>query len=517
MTPAATLPRPATGRGWRHRPVPAWLFLAFVGTGVGTAAGLTFDVPLLGVAVPLIAAATWALFQVPLKVSATALFLTTAFFEGLQLPLGGGWEAPGFGLARLFLNNLNQTTGIGVLRLPLTDLIAIVLALAAVVRRRDPTYVSHTPSVRPLNYALFGSAVMVVALDVLGTLQGGNFPESLWQLRHLLLFPLRTLLLLRAFDGSDLELKNLARALIFTAVLKALMGIYYVHSFVRPNGVEIEFTTSHTDTLLFIPLLVLYFNLMVEKVSGKLVLDGLVWLPIVFYGLVLNDRRLAYVCFAIAVLTTLLLSPPTKFKRLVLRVTLIIAPFIPPYVALGWTSQGGRLFWAARLAKSVIVGDPSQGNQADYRDLENVNVLFSWSKNPIIPSGFGHKFGGLFPLPDISKFMPTWEYHPHNQYLWLMSNGGPIGFTVIMLPLVITLFLCARTYQLAEGVWTRVWCLTGIGIVTSFFAQMYGDMGTLSWTPSWMAALAAALASKLAVRSGAWPAAPTRPSPGRFS
>jgi hypothetical protein len=37
---------------------------------------------------------------------------------------------------------------------------------------------------------------------------------------------------------------------------------------------------------------------------------------------------------------------------------------------------------------------------------------------------------------------------------------------------------------------------------------MYGDMGTLSWTPSWMAALAAALASKLAVRNGAWPVSP---------
>lgn len=505
MTPSARLPQ-APARKTPHRPVPLWLLGAFLATGAGTVLGLLIDQPLLAIVVPLLAVATWALFQAPLKVTATGVFLLAFFFEGLQLPLEHGWDAPFAGLARLYLNNLNQTTGIGALRVPLVDLLTVMLAIAAAVRRRDATYVSHAPSVKPLNYALLGSAVTVVLLDGLGTLQGGNFSESLWQLRHVLMFPLRTLLLLRAFDGSDKELKNLTRALIATAVAKSLVGIYYVHSFVRPNGYEIEFTTSHTDTLLFIPVLVLYFNLLVERVTWKLVLDGLVWLPIVLYGLVLNDRRLAYVCFAIALIATLVLSPATKFKRLVLRAAVIAAPFIPPYVLLGWSSQGGRLFWGARLVKSIIVGDPSQGSQPDYRDLENVNVLFSWANNAVIPFGFGHKMSSLFPLPDISFAMPTWEYHPHNQYLWMMAIAGPVGFTVMMLPQVITLYLCARTYQLADSLWARVWCLTGIGIVAAFFAQMYGDMGTLSWTPSWMAALAAALASKLAVRTGAWPA-----------
>jgi hypothetical protein len=153
----------------------------------------------------------------------------------------------------------------------------------------------------------------------------------------------------------------------------------------------------------------------------------------------------------------------------------------------------------------VIEGDPAQSG-ADYRDVENVNVLFSWMSHPVVPWGFGHEMTMFFELPDISSVMPTWLYHPHNQYLWLMTIGGPVGFTLMMLPQVVTLFLCARTYRMSNELWVRVWCLTGIAIVASFFAQMYGDMGTLSWTPSWMAALAAALASKLAVRTGAWPA-----------
>ncbi len=507
MTPAAALPRV------KPRRVPFWLFGAFVATGLGTVLGLTLDQPLMAVAVPLIAAGAWALFQAPLKVTASGLFLLTFLFEGLQSPLDHGWEAPLMPVARLFLTNLNATIGVGFLRLPLVDLLTILLVGAAIVRRRDATYVSHAPTVRPLNYALFISAGAVVGLDVLGTLQGGNFNESLWQLRQTLMFPLRTVLLLRAFDGTDRELKNIARAIIVVAVFKALIGIYYVHSFIRPNGYEIEFTTSHTDTLLFIPLLALYFNLLVERVRWKLILDGLVWLPIVIYGLVLNDRRLAYVCLGIAVIATMALSPPTMFKRLLLRAAVIAAPFLPPYVLLGWSSTGGSLFWGARLVRSLIVGDPNQGAQPDYRDIENVNVLFAWANNALIPYGFGHKMGKLFELPDISSAMPTWEYHPHNQYLWFMAIGGPIGFTLMMLPHVVAIYLCARTYAVAkeDDLWVRVWCLTGIGIVASFFCQMYGDMGTLSWTPSWMAALAAALASKLAVRTGAWPG-PSQPA-----
>lgn len=506
MTPAgASMPANTSA----HRRVPAWLWLAFVATGAGTVGGLLLDPPVMGALVPFIALGAWVMFTAPLRYSAGALMLSAFVFEGLEIPLGYHYQAPLMPLARLMLVNLNQTTGFPLIRVSLLDLLTLLLAIAATARRRDAEYVSRTRSVRPLNVALLVSALTVVVLDLLGVAQGGNFNESLWQLRHTLLFTVRTLLLLRAFDGSDAELKGLTKGMIGAAVVKALIGIWFLYTWIRPYGRDVEFTTSHTDTLLFVPLLALYFNLLVERFSLKVLVDGVWWVPMVVFGMVCNDRRLAYVCLALGMVATLVVSPPTPFKRLILRATILGAPFIPPYVLLGWTSQGGSFFWAARLARSVIIGDPNQGSQPDYRDLENVNVLFTWANHALLPQGFGHKFSSLFPLPDISNFMPTWQYHPHNQYLWFMAIGGPIGFTLIMLPQVVTLYLCARTYRFAqpEQVWVRVWCLTGIAIVISFFCQMYGDMGTLSYTVSWMAALAAALSSKLAVRTGAWPTA----------
>ncbi len=513
MTPAGALARPSG-----QRRVPLWLGAAFVATCLGTLVGLTLDEPLVAVVVPLLAVGAWAVLQLPLRVTATALLFSSCLFEGLQAPLDYDWSSPLTPIARLVLTNLNQITGIGVLRLPALDLLTVVLAFVAVVRRRDATYASVTPGVKPLNAALLVSALTVVALYVLGGLQGGNLNESLWQLRHTLLFPLRALLLMRAFDGTDGELKNLTRVLIAAGVIKALIGIWYLHTWIKPFGREIEFTTSHTDTLVFVPLLALYFNMLVERVRGRILLDGVVWVPIVVYGMICNDRRLAYVSLGVAMLVTLLMSPPTAFKRLVLRAAVVTAPLVPPYLLLGWGSESGFIFAPARLARSILVGDPVQGAQPDYRDLENVNVLFSWVSNgKVIPWGFGHEMLQFFELPDISTALPTWLYHPHNQYLWLNAIGGPVGFTLMMLPQIITVYLLARAYRFATDFWVRVWCLTGIGIVAAFFSQVYGDMGTLSWTPSWMAALAAALASKLAVRTGAWKPslkAPSQRSPG---
>ena len=79
---ASTATLPAT----KHKRVPLWLLGAFLATGFGTVLGLTLEQPLIAAIVPLVAAGAWAFFQVPLKISASALFLSAFFFEGLADP-----------------------------------------------------------------------------------------------------------------------------------------------------------------------------------------------------------------------------------------------------------------------------------------------------------------------------------------------------------------------------------------------------------------------------------------------
>jgi hypothetical protein len=465
---------------------------------------LYLDQPFAALAVPPAVAVGWLLlFRLPLKVSVVSLLALAALCEGLEAPLRYGWEAPLYPLARALLLNASAVTGVGFLRAPVLDLLTVALWVLSLLRSRDRRWLSQTPSVRALDLALAVSAGTVLSLDVLGALRGGNVGESLWQLRHLLLFPVRTALLIRALDGSARELKTVGLLLIAVGVVKALIGIWFLYGFVYPTGREVEFTTSHTDTLVFVPLLAMFFAQLVERFHPKLVWRGVLWVPIVFWGLVCNDRRLAYVCLLCACAATLALSPRTRFKKAMLKGLVCVSPFVPPYLAAGWNSSGGHFFWLAQLARSLVDGDPNQGNQADYRDLENLNVLFTWNNNRLLPYGFGHKMQTLFPLPDISTWFPTWEYHPHNQYLWLLAIGGPVGFTLLMLPQVLTIFLCARAYRASRELTERVAMLTGIAIIISFFCQVWGDMGTLSWTVTWMPALAGAFAAKLAARTGA--------------
>ncbi|MBK7863670.1 MAG: hypothetical protein IPJ65_34710 [Archangiaceae bacterium] len=496
----------ATGTVKRRSAVGFGLLLGAVLGAMGLM--LAIDQPLAAMAVPWAAALAWlVLYRLPLKVSVIGLLLLAALCEGLEWPLALGWEAPFHPLAKALLVNASALTGLAFLRAPVIDLLTVGLWVVALVRSRRATgeagWQSQTPGVRVLEVMLLVSAGTVLLLDGIGAVRGGNMSEGLWQLRHLLLFPVRCALLLRALDGTVRELKVVGALLVAVGVVKALIGIWFLYRVVYAQGRDVEFTTSHTDTLLFVPLLAMFFAQLVERFSWRHLWRSLPWVAIVAFGMVCNDRRLAYVCLAFSGLATLALTPNTRFKRAMVQVAACVAPIMPFYLLAGWTSQGGKLFWLARLVRSVVQGDPNQGNQADYRDLENLDVLFTWSNNKLLPYGFGHKMQQIFPLPDISPWFPAWEYHPHNQYLWLLTIAGPVGFTLMMMPQVVTAFLCARVYRASGDKTVRVAMLTGVGIVISFFCQVWGDMGTLSWTVTWMAALAAAFAAKLAWRTRA--------------
>ena len=114
-------------------------------------------------------------------------------------------------------------------------------------------------------------------------------------------------------------------------------------------------------------------------------------MPIVAFGMVCNDRRLAYVCLAFAGIATLLLSPWTRFKRRFCARSAHLRRAVHSAVhaaRLGLDAAAAVL--AARgWLRSIVVGDPNQGNQADYRDLENINVLYTLASTALIPKATG--------------------------------------------------------------------------------------------------------------------------------
>lgn len=476
---------------------------------------LTDGNPAAVLAPAIIGVIVWMVVTLPIRLSAMGIVLLLLVADyPPELPYENLWVSPFNLLGRLLFTNLSTLTGIGLLRLPLIDMMVIGLLVLRAWRRSHHAAIDlpGPPPVQALNRALLISVGMVLVLDVVGTATGGNFNESLWQLRHLLLFPLCAFLFIGSLRGTEAELRTIARILLAGALVKALCGIYFVYGVLRPSGGYTEYTTSHSDTLLYVSVFGGYIAYFFERPRWATIRDHLWWLPIVFWGMVLNDRRLAYVSLGGSVLAIYLLQPNTWLKRRLFQLFLVTLPVAAMYLSVGW-GRGERIFQPVQIVRSLVEGEVKAAG-ADYRDIENADVISTWAAHPLLPLGFGHKFHEPIKLPDISMSMPTYQYHPHNQFLWMWAIGGIFGFTLMFLPWVVALFLAARAHKFLRRPFERAAALTIICLIIAQLNQVFGDMGTRSHFGSILGGLAVALAAKLAVRSGAWPGAATTGSAG---
>ena len=421
--------------------------------------------PAIGLVVPIGLGAVWAVLRVPLKYSALGLLFLMWIADYLpEGPQSGLWQSPFYPIGQFLFLNLSAVTGISALHVPGLDVTVLTLLGVGLYRKiTRSTIDAKAPSVRTLSVLLVVQFATVVVLDAWGVSQGGDFNESLWQLRQLLLLPIFTFFFLYAIPGTAADLRLIAKVAIVAACIKSVIGVYFLHVIAYRSGTIVEFTTSHSDTLLFVPLLAMQIAWMFERPGRRTFRDGLKWVPIVWWG-----------------------------------------PIIVLYIGAGWDSNN-PVFGGAQLVKSLIKGDQQQAG-ADYRDIENFDVLYTWTEYPIIPMGFGHKFQEPVKLPDISFVMPTYQFHPHNTILWMWTIGGVFGFFGLFCTLVVGVFLAARIYRTTRVPIERVAALTAICMIICHLNQCFGDMGTRTYFGSMGCALALAVVSKLAVRVGAWPA-----------
>jgi hypothetical protein len=482
-------------------------FIVFGAVVAAAAVVLGNGNPVMSLAVPLGLGALAAVWKAPLRYSAMGLMFLMWIADYLpEGPQSGLWNSPFYPIGQFLFLNLSALTGIAALRVPGLDVSVLLLLGIGLYRKITKSKIdAKSPSVRTLGMLLLVQFFTVVVLDGWGVSQGGDFNESLWQLRQLLLLPLFTFFFLYALPGDHADLRLIARVAIVAACIKSVIGIYFLHAIAYHSGTIVEFTTSHSDTLLFVPLLAMQIAWFFEKPGKKTTRDALKWVPLVVWGMLANDRRIAYVSLFGCFLCIMLMNPWNSPKRWVLRVLIVTSPLLTAYVAAGWNSLN-PVFGGAQLVKSLIKGDQQQAG-ADYRDIENFDVLFTWSEYPIVPLGFGHKFQEPVKLPDISFAMPTYQFHPHNTILWMWTIGGLFGFFGLFATLVVGVFLAARSYRYSTAPIDRVAALTAISMIIAHLNQCFGDMGTRTYFGSMGCALALAVVSKMAVRVGAWPAA----------
>jgi hypothetical protein len=489
------------------------LGLATVAAVVGSEGSLAVALaPLLG------AALLYAVWRLPLRYSALGLLLIVLCVDNpYEIPFAGMWAWPLEGLARLLYDNLYRTVGLGFLRFPLLFVLMAGLWGLGVFRRFKRTRVDSdvVQLPRPLRDALWLCMGTVLFLEVMGVARQGDMQQSLWQVQHLLFLPVLCGLWALASRGPR-DHAAVAWVVLGSAVFKVALGAYFLYFIARPQGVIPPYVTQHTDTILFVMAIVIVVALWMERPSLRHTAGVLLISPVMLFGIVINDRRLAYVSLAACLLTIFLLSPWNRSKRFLARALLAMVPLLLPYFVVGWSSHSS-MFKPVQAIHSVVENDGSNDEQADssteFRHMENFNLIETWKPNPFLGSGFGHEYDEVIQLPDISKFFPAYRYVPHNSVLWLLGIGGVLGFTALWLFLVVGLFLTARAYRYARVPEDRAAALTCICVAVCVLNQAFGDMGTQSWVSVFMLAPAVVLGGKLAVSVGAWPRAAPRARP----
>jgi O-antigen ligase len=152
------------------------------------------------------------------------------------------------------------------------------------------------------------------------------------------------------------------------------------------------------------------------------------------------------------------------------------------------------------------VGDANVNRSTLYRDGENFNLLYTFRRNPVLGSGFGHPFDQVAILDDISNAFREWRYLPHNSILGLWAFAGATGFSGLWLAIVVGSLLAVRAYASANSAADRTAALTAISVIMAYTIHCWGDIGFSEQKSIFLVGAALGISGQLAAATGGWPA-----------
>jgi len=467
--------------------------------------GLTGSAP--AAALPaLTVVVAYLLWTLPLRYTAFTYFGLALAFSTPPRELPGSptehWLPPFYIVYRLLFENLNSVTGIGPLRFSGGEVLCGVMIALALMRewRGVPTDVAgRVAKSRVLFDFLFLSLATVLALEVRGLARGGDVTQSLWQLRELLWLPILAVLFSYCLR-TPRDLTAVAVIATIAAGFKILLGVYYLVTVTRPANFVPESVSGHDDSVLFTVVLCVWIAWWLHRPSIGRFARILIPCGWVLFGILINNRRTAYVSIASSLIVVyVLLQGPAK--RWINRRLILALPLLVGYLLAGRNHHNG-IFKPASAIMSVSTNEDASTRT---REIENYNLIQTLRPNLLLGSGWGHEYREVSRANDISRFFAQYRYIAHNSVLWLLSIGGVIGFATMWMPLVVGTFLAARSYRFTHDSFERTASVSAIVVLVCYAFQSWSDMGTQSVPIMLLAAWALAASGTLASTTGAWP------------
>jgi len=440
------------------------------------------------------------LWRLPLRLTAPAvLFVTLLAHNPGGRPMMDTWKGPLYYLGQGLYDNLRLHTGIDFLRFNALELLFAslgVVALMRVLTGDDRDQLRGLETSMPVKVALLASFGTVLFLAAWGLVRGGDFRQLLWQARMLFWMPVVAAILLVALR-TPADYQRVGRVIVGAAVLRALEGLWFCATVMWPQHLDLAYILTHEDSSLFAVALTILGVAVLERPGKRTVLTALATSPLIIWAMLENGRRLAYVILAyVAMAVLLFVGPP--IRRGLAKIALVLSPLLVGYVVAGWGSTE-RVFAPINALRSVD-DDANASNQT--RDIENYNLVHTLLESPVIGSGFGHAYDEVWKGPSIERFMENYKFIAHNSVLWLWSLGGLVGFTLLWMPIGVTMFLARRGYRATGDPTERVAILAAVAAVVAYVAQAYGDMGAVGWTTTLQLAAGVAVVATIAARNG---------------
>ncbi|HZX95207.1 MAG TPA: O-antigen ligase family protein [Myxococcales bacterium] len=463
----------------------------------------------------LLIAFLYALWKIPLRYSVFLLIFCGLTLENPYEGFSHGvWQSPLAPLGAALLGNLNRLTGIQAMNFTGIDLLVPFLLLVAAFRRVTHSTIDgkgHVETARPMRVFALISLLASFGLWGWGLAHGGDFSQSLWQVHQILVLPV-------FFFLCDVSLRGprdhaaLAKIIVAAGLVRGLTAVYLRFNVKPPPPyVHYPYATTHADSMLFAAAFAVVLAIFVERTTRRNLLLLALTVPVLFAAMWANTRRLVWVEVGGVAIADYLFCRRRPLVRALTRAVVLGLPLILVYMVAGWSSSSG-IFAPVQTVRSMI--DPTSDSSTEYREIENLNLIFTLGSHPLLGPGFGHEYLEAVPLPDISETFHAYRYHPHNALLGLWAFTGMIGFSGLWVMLVVAVFLAARAHRRAKSPAERAAALSCIAAVIIYTNQVFGDIGLVSWTGVFLVAPAMAVAGKLAVATGAWPRVARRIFPG---
>jgi O-antigen ligase len=483
------------------------VFLSLLALLVAATLGLVILAPKVAVLPMVLAAALWWVCQQPVRKLTLGLFAMAVTVDLVpEVPYDGEWKSPLYFPGKLLFINLSNVIGVPGLGFPLLDIATLGFLALYAYRRANRINIDEytTPLPKPLVIGLLVLPATILWMQVLGIyINGGNSRVATWQWHQMAALPLLVLLFNVALRGPE-DFRTIGRMLVVGCCTKAFLGAFFVVTIARPRGLYFEYATTHSDSMLYVAGLMTVMMSWFEQPTRKHFWRMVIVSAVIFMGMHYNDRRLGYVSLVFALIAAFLITPRSPLKLKFLRLGVVLLPFFPFYLAVGWQTPTG-IFGPVGIFRSVLEGENLEKGQMDYRDIENLDVIHTWQKNPVLGRGWGQEFEEIIALPDISHAFADYLYHPHNSVLGMLAFGGVVGFSGLWGWISVAVFLTVRTYHRAREPLHRAGALVAMAVIVAYTNQCFGDMGSISWLGTLLIAMAVTCVGKVATLTGAWP------------